>query len=142
MKFIADVMLGRLARLMRFAGYDVEYDSNADDDFLLKRSRHKMLLTRDRPLAKRASSRLVYFVESMGAIRQLEEIQRKFPLESPAATRCLLCNVKIRKIAKSRVRHLVPPFIFSKHDNFLICPHCGRIYWPGTHFEGMLRVIK
>ena len=142
MKFIADVMLGRLARLMRFAGYDVEYDSKADDDFLLKRSRYKMLLTCDRPLARRAVDRRVYLVQNTGAIRQLAEIQKKFPSGLPAATRCLVCNVKIRKIAKSRVRHLVPPFIFSKYENFLICPRCSRIYWPGTHFEGMLRVIE
>src|SRR5262249_44711198 len=137
-----DVMLGRLARLMRFAGYDVEYDSKADDDFLLKRSRYKMLLTRDRPLAKRAADCRVYLVQNTGAIRQLAEIQEKFPKELPMATQCLVCNVKIRKIAKSRVRHLVAPFIFSQYENFLICPRCGRIYWPGTHFEGMLRVIK
>jgi len=59
MKFVADVMLGRLVRFMRFAGYDVEYDTNARDNDLLHRSRYRTLLTRGRELAARAAKRKV-----------------------------------------------------------------------------------
>jgi uncharacterized protein len=134
-------MLGRLARFMRFAGYDVEYDRNAKDDDLFQRSRYRILLTRDRELAARAEKRQVYFVHTTGAENQLEEIRRSFPLHN-GTPRCLLCNYPIRKIKKETVRHLVPPFVYRSQSNFFRCKQCGKIYWKGTHFEHMSRVIQ
>ena len=143
MKFVADVMLGRLVRLMRFSGYDVEYDRNAADEMLLRRSRYRMLLTKDRSLAERAQKYKVYLVKTSGGEHQLAEIKKEFPLRLEcSATRCLVCNRKIRAIRKSRVEHLVPPFVFRKYDTFYFCRQCRRVYWQGTHFERMSRVIK
>jgi uncharacterized protein with PIN domain len=143
MRFIADVMLGRLARFLRFHGYDVEYDNHATDQELLQRSRRRILLTRDRPLAARRKN--IYLVKTSGAENQLEEIQSVFPLpagNSLRPIRCMVCNSRIRRIAKKKVAHLVPPFIFRRHDNFFLCPDCRRIYWEGTHYEAMMRMIK
>ncbi len=139
MKFIADVMLGRLTRFMRFAGYDVEYDSKADDDFLYHRARYRTLLTRDRELASRAAKRKAYFVQTTGAENQLEEIRNRFPL-TKATPRCLICNHSISRIAKKKVSHLVPPFVYRTQENFFRCRRCNRIYWKGTHFDRMSRL--
>jgi uncharacterized protein with PIN domain len=136
MRFIAEVMLGRLARLMRFAGYDVEYDSKASDERLLRRSRYRILLTKDRELAKLGRKGRFYFVESIGGENQLGEIKRKFPPEN-RPSRCMECNHGLRKIRKERIRHLVPPFVFGKYDEFYCCAGCRRIYWKGTHFKRM-----
>ncbi len=141
MKFVADVMLGRLARFMRFAGYDVEYDTNAGDNDLLHRSRYRTLLTRDRELAARAAKRKVYFVQTIGAEGQLEEIRKCFPLQK-SVPRCLVCNHPIRRIRKETVRHLVPPFVFRARTDFFRCKRCGRTYWKGSHFERLSRVIQ
>ncbi|HJZ10776.1 MAG TPA: Mut7-C RNAse domain-containing protein [Acidobacteriota bacterium] len=143
MKFVADVMLGRLARLMRFDGYDVEYDPKFGDEELLKRSRSRILLTRDRDLAARASKNRAYFVQSTGAEIQLEEIQNNFPqADGNHATRCLVCNCKIRIARKSKIEHLVPPFVFKRHHEFYFCHRCRRVYWKGTHFERMMRMVE
>ncbi len=130
-------MLGRLARFMRFAGYNVEYDSKAGDEQLLGKSRRRstVLLTRDRELARRCRPDKVYFVQSTGAENQIAEIGRKFHLPPNAASRCLVCNHRIRRIAKKKVEHLVPPFVYAHHDAFYRCPGCKRIYWKGTHFS-------
>lgn len=141
MKFVADVMLGRLARWMRFAGYDVEYDSSAADDFLAFRSRWRVLLTRDRELARRIRSGRAYFVESVGAAKQFSEIRKRFPLKN-ASPRCLICNHSIRKVAKKRVRHLVPPYVYDHCNGFYRCGGCSRIYWKGTHFARLSRMIE
>ena len=142
MKFVADVMLGRLARFMRFAGYDVEYDRYANDDDLFHRCRYRILLTRDRELATRAAKRKVYFVQTTGAENQLEEIRKTFPLQTHDSPRCLLCNYPIRKVKKATVRHLVPPFVFRSQSDFFRCKRCGKIYWKGTHFERLSRMIQ
>jgi uncharacterized protein len=132
-------MLGRLARLMRFAGYDVEYDRAVVDDTLRKKSRYKIILTKDRPLAASIRDDRVYFVNAIGGEAQLAEIQAKF--SSAGKSRCLLCNRPIKRIVKKRVQHLVPPFVFKKYDKFFSCPQCKRVYWKGTHFNRMLGVL-
>src|SRR5262245_12032513 len=120
MKFVADVMLGRLARFMRFAGYDVEYDRDAKDDDLFQRSRYRTLLTRDRELAARTVNRKVYFVQTIGAENQLKEIRKSFPSKHDTP-RCLLCNYPIHKVKKESVHHLVPPFVFQSQSDFFRC---------------------
>jgi uncharacterized protein with PIN domain len=85
MKFVTDVMLGSLARLMRFHGYDVEYDNTADDETLKKRSAHRILLTKDRELFKRIRKDRVYLVQNMGGRNQLREIQKQFSIPNAAS---------------------------------------------------------
>jgi uncharacterized protein with PIN domain len=140
-RFIADVMLGRLARLMRFHGYDVEYDRAARDSDLLRMAPRRMLLTKDRGLAASGKRRNVYLVQSIGGEKQLEEIRRKFP-QSSNSTRCLICNHAIRKVRPDKIRHLVPPFVYEHHSQFYRCPKCHRIYWKGTHFRRMSQAVK
>jgi uncharacterized protein len=140
MRFVADVMLGKLARLMRLAGYDVEYDSGADDAALKKRSSRRVLLTKDRELADAA--RRVHFVRSIGAENQFVEIRRLFALPESAKARCSMCNLKIRRIAKEKIRHLVPPYVIQASRQFYLCPKCKRVYWAGTHMDRILAVIK
>jgi uncharacterized protein with PIN domain len=137
-------MLGRLARFMRFAGYDVEYDRTAGDDLLHQKSkrRNTVLLTRDRELAARCKSGRVYFVEKTGAENQLAEIRGRFPVPPGARSRCLVCNLKIRPIARRKVEHLVPPFVYEQHSRFYRCSGCKRVYWKGTHFRHMLKALE
>jgi uncharacterized protein len=141
MRFIADVMLGRLARMMRFRGYDVEYDNHISDEELLRKSRHRIVLTKDRQLTSRIKPARVYLVQGSNSERQLEEIAQQFPQKLPAV-RCLVCNSKIKRVAKRKVEHLIPPFIFRRYSEFYFCRACRRIYWPGTHYERMSRMIK
>ena len=134
-------MLGRLVRLMRFAGYDVEYDNSADDHVLRKAARYRVLLTKDRELAASVPDRRVYFVRTIGGENQLQEIRQQFP-ESDVRPRCLKCNRRIRKITKTKIEHLIPPFVYKKYKQFYSCPECKRIYWQGTHFERMSRIMR
>ncbi|MGC8936370.1 MAG: DUF5615 family PIN-like protein, partial [Candidatus Methanomethylicaceae archaeon] len=57
MRFVADAMLGRLARWLRLLGYDTAYDQTLDDEKLIEiaKRENRILLTRDGKLFKRAS---------------------------------------------------------------------------------------
>ena len=50
MKFIADVMLGRLAKKLRLLGFDVLYDRTFNDNEIIRLSleQERVILTRDR----------------------------------------------------------------------------------------------
>ena len=56
MMFIADAMLGKLARWLRLMGYDVDSKIDFKDDELIASAKGRTLLTRDRALCKRAKS--------------------------------------------------------------------------------------
>src|SRR5215510_5135697 len=58
-RFVADTMLGALARWLRAMGYDTAYPGRADDGWLfeLARAEHRILITRDVRLAGRAGDR-------------------------------------------------------------------------------------
>ncbi len=144
-RFVVDVMLGRLARWLRLAGLDTLYDPAWDDDVLLRNALRdrRILLTRDRALARRARRMHVQVVE-ITADRfdaQFQQVCRQLALhpdQLPWFARCPLCNHRIRRIARKRVRDIVPEYVYRTHHTFYICPSCERVYWPGSHYRKVL----
>jgi len=144
--FIVDSMLGKLAVRLRLLGFDTTYYHNAEDSFLLRRSREegRLLLTHDLELP-RVRGANAYFVVSRKLDEQIKEIAGRFRLEINHArffTRCTVCNDLLRPIARERVRGKVPPRVFKSYDNFSLSPTCGRIYWKGSHYDRLRAELK
>ncbi len=137
--FIADAMLGRLARWMRFAGHDVLYFRDMDDRELVRTARAggRVLLTRDRRLPEDFRVRCL-LVRSERLDEQLKEVLSVFPPPEDAARRCMRCNVPLEAVDKQAVKDHVPEYVYIHHDLFHRCTKCGRIYWEGSHMKGML----
>ena len=59
MKFLADSMLGKLARWLRMLGHDVTYNIQLNDNELLElaKKENRVLLTKDLELYKRAAAK-------------------------------------------------------------------------------------
>ena len=148
MKFIADMMLGRLARWLRLYGYDTLYGIEDDDEILrIARAEGRILLTRDATLAERARKLGVeaILLGSNSFEEQVEELRRygvEFRELFPANARCPKCNGPIRPASKEEVKDRVPPTVYEKYDEFYICQNCGQIYWPGRQWREMLRIDK
>jgi Uncharacterized conserved protein len=83
-RFIADSMLGKLAKWLRLAGVDVEYNRDISDDTLVRRalSEDRVILTRDRFIAKRKDVKECLFVWSDYLTEQLLEFSRVFELHT------------------------------------------------------------
>ena len=64
MKFMADVMLGRLAKWLRILGYDTAYIRNIRDTELIRLSlaEFRMILTRDTRLIKKRGIKNYLFI--------------------------------------------------------------------------------
>ncbi len=144
MKFIADAMLGKLAKWLRILGYDTYYRPDIPDEELLQiaNSEGRIVLTRDRFLTKRKLCRRYLLISHDHLEDQLRQMIGEFHLVPSPFTRCLICNVKIRHIEKSSVRDRVPSYTFQTQARFAECPRCGRIYWPGTHVEQALKCLN
>ncbi|MCX7983022.1 MAG: Mut7-C RNAse domain-containing protein [Syntrophales bacterium] len=147
MKFIADCMLGKLARWLRLLGLDVKYYHHTDDGEildLLSRQKDLILLTRDRELFKRAAklhspvSRSL-LIQSELWEEQIKEVLFAFQLREHLNpfSRCLECNTRLIFISKKEAESSIPPRIAALHHTFLNCPSCGRIFWSGSHYNRM-----
>jgi len=141
MKFIVDCMLGKLAKWLRILGFDAVYLNKAEDSdlLLLARSEKRVLLTKDQELLLAAAGHPSLFIESDNWQEQLAQVLDAFRLRKRAKpySRCLACNIGLKRIPKRLARNLVTPFVFERAPSFAICPLCGRVFWPGTHFEDM-----
>lgn len=141
MKFIADVMLGRLAKRMRLLGFDVLYDRTIDDNDIIRLSleQDRVILTRDTALAERPLAANHLFITNDDIRTQLQQVVAAFPcgiLPQPL-TRCSECNEQLVSISKQKAQDLVPAYVYEKHETFLQCMKCERLYWMGTHVGRM-----
>jgi len=143
MKFVADVMLGKLARWLRVLGLDVVYSNVLEDDDIVRlaESENRIILTRDTGFAARRATRSSsLFIESDHYKEQVQQVLRSFDLkEFKVFSRCLECNTPLQDVDKEAVFERVPPFVYLTQDRFAICPSCDRVYWHGTHANEMLK---
>jgi uncharacterized protein with PIN domain len=146
-RFIADAMLGKLARWMRVLGCDVEYFPSIGDRELVKLAAGsgRLILTRDTLLVRRREARSNhFFVEGDDFRSQLRQVVERFAIDPSDRflTRCLECNALLAEIGKSAVRERVPAYIYETQAEFRSCPICSRIFWQGTHRHGMAMEIE
>lgn len=146
LRFIADSQLGGLARLLRMLGFDTLYDGGWRDDELVRRAldERRVILTRDRELLKLRAVTHGCYVRSQAPRTQLAEVVARLQLDAAARpfTRCLPCNGPLAAIDKDAVRDRLPARVAERQAQFRQCALCGRVYWPGSHWERMQRVIE
>jgi uncharacterized protein with PIN domain len=137
MRFIADVMLGKLAKQLRLLGFDVLYDRSLSDHEIIRLSleQHRVILTRDTGLIERPLASNHFFIKSDHVREQLKQVLCEYSLPPYASpfTRCSKCNKPLVPIIRQDVQDLVPRFVYMNTKEFLHCLQCGRNYWKGTH---------
>jgi len=145
-KFIADDMLGRLAKWLRILGYDVAYAAPISDAELLRRARAegRVLLTRDTKLIARCHKEEGLFIQSDALREQLRQVieARRLDVGACVLSRCLICNEPIQTVEKKTIKDGIPEYVYKEHATFQQCPRCGHIYWPGSHVQRMLRTLS
>jgi uncharacterized protein with PIN domain len=146
--FIADDMLGRLARYMRILGLDVLYIPRISDRELisLAKKENRTVLTRDTHLLKRrefSRNILKYlFIEKDVVRDQLAQVAREYHIPLRVSlVRCLECNTPLDPVDKEKVRPYVPHYVFQTQKSFSHCHKCDKYYWAGTHLELMEKML-
>ncbi|MBI3969581.1 MAG: Mut7-C ubiquitin/RNAse domain-containing protein [Chloroflexi bacterium] len=144
--FVLDTHLGRLAAYLRLLGFDTLYRNDYADETLARISSEegRILLTRDRGLLKRSVVKYGYHVWETHPERQLVEVLRRFELSGAAAPfhRCIECNGEIESVAKAEIADRLPPKTRQFYDEFRRCRSCDRVFWKGSHFERMERLVR
>ena len=145
-RFVADAHLGGLAHMLRMLGFDTLYDNHFHDDDIvaLCEQAGRIVLTRDRELLKRRTVTHGCFVHALKSEQQLHEIVGRLDLARSAKpfTLCLHCNLPLRPVDKAVVYDRLPPRVQEHYEKFSTCDQCGRVFWEGSHWRNMLRVLN
>ncbi len=144
-RFVLDVHLGKLTTYLRLLGFDTLYRNDYADAELARISSQedRLLLTRDRGLLKRGVVSHGYYVRATEPFAQLLDVLRRFDLFDAVQPfhRCTRCNGAVAPVAKEDVLEFLLPKTRLYYDEFYRCVQCGRIYWRGSHYERMERLV-
>jgi len=143
--FAVDMNVGKLATLLRMAGFDTLYRNEiADPDLVAVAVREKrILLSKDTDLLKRKEVVFGYLVREIQPEKQLTEIVHLFGIREQfkPLSRCLRCNALLQPVEKRQILNRLEPLTQTYYHAFHRCPCCDRIYWPGTHRAKMLLLL-
>ncbi len=145
MRFVADAHLGGLAHLLRMMGFDTLYDNHFEDSEIERIAAHegRIVLTRDRELLKRRGITHGCYVRAIKSTPQVREIFSRLDLARSARpfSLCLDCNVPLQRVAREAVAERVPPAVLERHDRFVTCDRCRRVFWEGSHWRCMRALV-
>lgn len=145
-RFVLDTHLGKLAHYLRLLGFDTLYNNTCGDAELAEISAggdKRILLTRDHGLLKRSRVTHGYFVRAIVPEAQVREVLRRFDLYRHAGpfSRCMECNGRLCRATAGEIRGRVPHGVVRDFDTFSVCADCARVYWPGSHYERLRRLV-
>ncbi|MBE0616395.1 MAG: Mut7-C RNAse domain-containing protein [Proteobacteria bacterium] len=136
-RFLVDAMLGNVTRDLRLLGYDAAFVGGEDDAAILGRAQRegRILVTRDRELARRAARLPLVLVATGVPDDQASEVLRALGQTDPPApfSRCLACNGELASVPQETLRGSLPDHIAHSQRAFVACTVCGRAYWGGSH---------
>lgn len=145
-RFVVDVNLGGLVRLLWLMGLDARWDGDVDDDELatIAAVEHRIVLTRDRGLLKRRNVTHGLFVRSEYPFEQAVEVLRRLDLADRIApfSRCLRCGGTLATVTKDEVLDELEPLTRQYYDDFRRCETCAHVYWRGSHHDRLADLVE
>ena len=143
-KFIADVHLGKLARLLRLLGFDTHYENNSTINELLSigTDQDRIILSRNSLISKKTNKSFI--VTDENPFTQWKEVDEHFHLRTRVHpfSRCIVCNGVFKTVLKENIVDSLEINTASYFNEFWQCQECIRIYWKGSHYERMLKTIQ
>lgn len=144
-KFVLDVHLGRLAKYLRLCGFDTLFSTLFSDPEIIDIgiAEKRVILTRDKGILKNGRVTHGYWIRSQDHEEQLKEVFLRFDLKDQVRmfTRCIKCNTILEEVPKEEIKDRLLTNTSLYFSNFKRCPGCDRIYWDGSHYDNMKRII-
>jgi uncharacterized protein with PIN domain len=145
-RFIADVNIGDIVKHMRALGLDVYCDLTLSprDIIRISRAEKRTILTKSRKLLKYRDVARGIFIRPGTVIEQIRGIIDFLSLRGVMVpfSRCLECNSSLVRVKKESVFERIPLRARAFHNDYSYCSGCDRIYWQGTHFARIKKVVN
>ncbi|HEY7734982.1 MAG TPA: Mut7-C RNAse domain-containing protein [Nitrososphaera sp.] len=147
--FVADSMLGGIARKLRIFGFNTLYVKNADDGEILKIgvNQGRVILTADREFFKRIVKAGVpgVLVAGKDEVEDLVHILSKNGIRSAKGrigSRCSICNGLLAPMETGSAKGSVPEKVAASHQDFFQCIECSKVFWEGSHMNRIRALVK
>ena len=144
-RFIADINIRDIVKYMRALGLDVYYDASLSPREIIRISKreNRTILTKSKKLLKFRDVMHGIFIRPGTKVEQIKRIIDFLSLQEVITpfSRCLQCNNSLVRISKEKILDRIPPKTREFYDEYSYCKACDRIYWKGTHFTRIKRVI-
>ncbi len=145
MKFLLESNLSKLAKWLRFFGYDVKVLEGSINMGELLKNKDRIFITTstrwERTLKNLGIEYLVVprhsWEEQLCAVIKHFKIKPELKLDL-----CAVCGSKLKFVDKEEIKDKLPPKVYSSAYDFAICPECGYVFWKGLHYERMKRMLK
>jgi uncharacterized protein len=151
-RFIADAMLGSLARKLRIFGFDTLYFAEGGDPELeaLARKERRVILTSDKRLFARSEGKRGLPAILVDGTTDRARLRSVMSQAGPAMTlrlgmgresRCAVCNGELEVLGRPDAASTeIPAKVLARHRLFYRCRSCSRFYWRGKHWERLRRL--
>jgi uncharacterized protein with PIN domain len=162
--FLADAMLGSIARKLRIFGFDTIYIAQAHDDEILKMGieQDRVILTADKELFKRivkVGARGVLVSGGASELEDLAHILTKNGITSVGmngiGSRCSVCNGPLEERTSDQLKNhernnddanvndvVVLDRVIACYNQLFQCTACGKIYWEGGHLKHIRALVR
>lgn len=139
-RFILDIHLAKLARMLRLLGFDTLHGSLTDDLLLAQAAQReeRILLSRDKQLLMHRIVARGMYVRNILPDLQITEVLGRGDLWDLCRpfTRCRDCNGEIIPLgSRPGPGDDVPEGVRSWCREYHVCRGCGKIFWKGSHYE-------
>jgi len=149
MKFYADSMLGKLSRFLRFFGFDTLYRTQITVEEMLQVSlaENRIVLSQSKQVIHQSNKQKIQAVTmpTTTIVDQLVELKNQLNLDyalPPFQMRCSMCNNELEERTKNEVIDKIPKGTAKYYDVFWECEVCGKVFWLGSHWEDIKKIIK
>jgi uncharacterized protein with PIN domain len=158
--FLADAMLGSIARKLRIFGFDTLYNAQINDDEILKigMEQDRVILTADKELFKRIikiGARGVLVSGGASELEDLVQILRNSGIKSVGmdgiGSRCSVCNGSLEERTSDHMKKndddnneniTLPDRVIACHNQFFQCTVCSKVYWEGSHLKRITDLVR
>lgn len=144
-KFLLRANLNKLARELRFLGYDAAVYKEAGWNNLkrLARREGRVILTRSISESREKNDVTVLLISSGLRDEQLSQLTGIIDFRKEYLfSRCPVCNKLLYEIDKNKIINSIPEYVYQRHENFKICRFCGHIFWHGDHYQAIYQRLK
>ncbi len=144
-KFLLESNLFKLAKWLRFLGHDVKMLKGKINTKVLIANQDRIFITTSRKWEDwLKKARIDYLVIPRHDWKlQVCMVLKHFGLEFHLLlNKCAHCGSKLTVADKERFRNIIPTRAYETAYDFTYCSNCGALFWKGTHYEGMKRVLE
>ncbi|MEF3279540.1 MAG: Mut7-C RNAse domain-containing protein [Elusimicrobiota bacterium] len=139
MKFLCDIMVQKLGRLLILSGFDthiIKTPIQIDEICRIAQKEDRVILTRNTKIKSENISYLILIEQN--PYQQFKKVIKHFNLkldEKNFFQRCSYCNEELKIIEKDEKIDKIPPLTRQNVNIFYVCPMCKKIYWKASHLD-------